>query len=99
MSNWHFKDLEKKLINNSWVILEEIYNTEHKNIISSWKIQNLKSKEIRFIDFIGFDDLEKFPIEKAYCCCLRNTNIDLYFRKFRVKNIWHKELLSFIEKL
>ena len=97
MSIEHLKLLRKSLSNNHWLVKEELPGNDY-NVSAYWKISRPNGDSAMTIEFNGMDDLEVFPIEKAYSCTIvENNEIDCYFGK--LNKSFPENLSNFIDAL
>lgn len=89
--------LRKSLEDNHWVVDEELPGNDY-NVSAYWKISRPNGESAMRLEFAGLDDLETFPIEKAYACSVvGNLEVSCDFGK--VSKSFPKELSNFIERL
>jgi hypothetical protein len=106
VAEWHLHALEERLLRRGWDV-EEIPKPDNVQIAASWRIERRGHPVI--LDFFGFDDLETFPIERAYAVSVRHQDdqtvppsIGFPRRKpteLQAKRSWEQELEAFVSKL
>ena len=97
MSVEHLRVLRKSLEDNYWVVDEELPGNDY-NVSAYWKISRPNGDSSMCLEFAGLDDLETFPIEKAYACTeVGKPEVSCYFGK--VSKSFAQELSNFIEGL
>jgi len=97
MSIKHLQILKNELLSSQWAINKELSGDELR-ISGYWEISRPNGDFPFVITFDGLDDLEVYPMEKAYGChVVGSDDLGLYFGK--VEKSFKSEVLIFIDRL
>ncbi|WP_144395665.1 hypothetical protein [Pleionea sediminis] len=98
MSEITLKQLRNTLERNHWKILDELPGDDYK-YSGFWKIARPDNSSSLTIAFNGLDDMQTYPMEKAYGFELvEDSSVSAYMGKHTTKS-WPEELQKFIEQL
>ena len=96
MAQWQLDGLRAALSQKGWDVIAELAGNDY-DISGSWQIQRSTKHPPLHIDFLGLDDMQTLPMERAYACHLRErSKLSLYFSRQRT---WNAALNSFISEL
>jgi hypothetical protein len=96
MADWHLEELRAALDRRGWRCVELPGND---GISATWELRRAGDDRVLQIDFEGLDDLRTLPLAESYACKLRETDVSLYFRRQRARELWQGELRAFVEGL
>ena len=98
MSEITLNQLRNTLERNHWVVLQELPGDDYR-YSGFWKIARPDNTSPLTIAFNGLDDMETYPMEKAYGFELvEHPKISAYMGKHTAKN-WPNELQNFVASL
>ena len=97
MSNQHLTDIRSALERSHWRVVDELPGNE-RNISAVWKVARPDSTNVFHLEFEGLDDMNTFPIERAYAIRVREEpSVGAYLA--RPSRTWPTELKQFIVNL
>ncbi|MBR9860216.1 hypothetical protein GYB22_05620 [bacterium] len=91
--DWHLKELENQIQQSGWKITARLPGDNY-SISGIWEISRNSTQHI---EFNGLDDMETRPIERAYGCRIKGTDISLYFHG--KGETWEKALTDFVDSI
>jgi hypothetical protein len=97
MSSQHLSDIRSALERSHWRVVDELPGNDY-NISAVWKVARPDGTSVFHLEFEGLDDLNTFPIERAYGIKVREEpSVGAYLA--RPSRTWPEELEQFISSL
>lgn len=102
MAVWHLKEVRTALEAKGWKISE--LPGDGYRYSAMWRIRRGDERRPFVLRFLGLDDMETLPIDKAYACDIQDLKTSLYFRRrgapgSRARETWLRELREFVRAL
>jgi hypothetical protein len=99
LAEWHLKELDGTLAAYGWKVVANLPGDDHR-VSATWAIERGSARF--FLDFQGFDEIERLPVERAYGVRVReHGELGLSFggkaSEARPNRKWAKDLAGFID--